>query len=134
MEITNRMLLKLATRQAAMNRLKERQDALKEEIRQALDKGIEPPTDGPYILGIMQVGGKDFSWEDECEELLTKAYSKKYPPKVAAAAAKERMKEMKEQAPDKKSVNILGKDYVGGIKMQCKPNPDYVEEKSRKVA
>ena len=134
MEITHRMLLKFATRAAAINRLQERQKELKELVTKALQEGVEPPADGPYVLDIMPVGGKDFSWEDECEALLVKAYSKKYPPKVAGAMAKDKMKEMKEGAPSKKSVTILGKEYVGGIKLQCKPNPDFVDEKVRKIA
>lgn len=125
MEIEVRKITKYAKRGAAIIRAKKRQEELRKEILEEMLQGLELPTHGPYVLALSQCGGKDFSWEDEYRFLLVKVFAKKRGLKVAQAMAEKKMKEMKEAAPNKESVELYGVEYVGGVKLEGKVNPDY---------
>jgi len=132
-EITVAMLNLFAKRAGLITELQKRHKELREEIYEALQAGSEPPVVGPYILQISPQGGKDFSWEQEYFKLRVE-YERLSDPDLkevqAQAIASHEMEQLKEKAPDKEVETILDKDYVGGIRLEAKPNPNY---KTRRV-
>jgi hypothetical protein len=134
MAITNRMILKYATRAAAINRLEKRQKELKENILGSLKAGDSLPEDGPFVLVLSHNGGKQLDWKDEYFDLLVKMYRKDNKLKVAEAMARNEMDEMYENAPAKDGPTIAGVKYPGGVKFLTDANPLYVEPAVRKTA
>ena len=127
--ITERQVTRLAIRQEWLKAANKRQEKLKKDITDALMDGAELPETGPFTILLSAVGGKDFSWEDAYAELLTKNLRKEgYSEKDARELAETRMKKLREAAPDKKKVTIGEQSYIGGIKLNPRPNENYKKE------
>jgi hypothetical protein len=127
MAITEKMVTTFALRTALLKRLKEKQDALWDEILAELKKGEKMPETGPYTIALSQVGGKEFSWEDEYLDLLTTKLKKDkgLSDKDARELAEVKMTKLKEAAPNKKATVVADQTYVGGVKMSPKVNEQY---------
>lgn len=127
--ITAQEVTKFAVRARRINILTKAQKELHEKIYGKLLAGASLPTDGPHVIDLSQNGGKEFSWEEQYEKILIMRYRNKGQTKTAAVAmAKEKMKKMKEAAPDKDGPTIDGKTYVGGVKFLPKINDKYRKE------
>src|ERR1700755_1668467 len=116
--IATKLVTDYAIRARRLTLLGNAQKEAREEILDALLKGAEIPTDGPYVLDLSQNGGKDFSWEDEYAKLrISQLKADDYTQREAEALVPQEMKEKKESAPDKEAVTIGGVPYVGGVKI-----------------
>jgi hypothetical protein len=132
MPVTQRDVTVYAKRQAAINKSTKKNKLLQDLFKKDLEDGIALPADGPHVIELAPNGGTILSWEDEYMSLYMEPLLKKYGLRAAMAMAEKRMEEIRQAAPAKPEVEVLGVKYVGGFKMQVRANPTYRSQ--RKVA
>jgi hypothetical protein len=123
--VTQREVTVYAKRQAAINRSAARNKILSTKFRENLDAGIPLPNDGPHEIVLASIGGRELSWEDEYRSLLVEGLVKKHGLRTAMLLASKHMEAIKENAPDKQTVEVLGVEYIGGYKLTVRANPTY---------
>lgn len=125
--ITQEHIDQFCRRATALSNSQAVQKELREDILQWVLKGKALPAEGPWEIKFSQNGGKEFDWEEEYIRLYAKylRLQNEYTVNESMALARAFTAEKKEKFPLKETVNILGTDYVGGVKFNVKPNPNY---------
>lgn len=125
--ITEEMVTRYALRSERLKKIKKFQDDLRDLILSSLKAGEELPETGPFTLLLSPNGGKEFDWKVEYFKLRVEQLKKDdgYKQKVAEAITTQEMEDKYKEAPDKKSEKIGDVSYVGGVKLQPRPNTNY---------
>jgi hypothetical protein len=136
--IDQALVTKYCKRARLLKKVEKVQKVVKEKINAALLAGEELPTGGPYVLDLSPVGGKEsVDFEALYAALQTKIKMKKHgiSEKVATELVKAEIEALRNSMPDKPAIQVGGKDYVGGIKLQPRVNEAYrVVEANKAVA
>lgn len=125
MPVTQRDITVYAKRQAAINKSKKKQEDLSKAFRAQLDSGQALPDDGPYVLELSSQGGKQLDWKEELRIFLIEKNAKRHGVRMATMIAEQELARLEAAAPPNEPVEVLGKSYVGGYKLQVRANPTY---------
>jgi hypothetical protein len=125
--ITEDMVTRFALRAERLKKITKFQKDLRELLISEMKAGCELPETGPFTLLLSPNGGKELDWKVEYFKLRVEQLKKDdgYKTKVAEAVVTQEMIDKYNDAPDKESEKIAGESYVGGVKLQARPNPKY---------